>query len=79
MYEIRYRDNKWEVHTQGQGAYEGSMLGIIMFCVIKLGFTYEDIREGIEEMTWNDHDTAHFGIYRTFIYSYNQSEKKRVA
>jgi hypothetical protein len=77
MYEIRYKGDKWEVHTQGYGAYEGTLLQIFVFLMDRVGFTYDDIREGIEEMFWHDNDTAHFGIYKSFIYSYNYADKKK--
>jgi hypothetical protein len=79
MYEIKVIGGKWQVHTQGQGAYEGSFLQIATLCINRLGFSYEDFKEGVEEMTWNDHDTAHFGIYKSFIYSYDSNKKRKVA
>lgn len=75
MYELYDKGNIWEIHIAGKGAYSGSFLKIMYFCVTRLGFKTEDLEEAIHWMVKENHNAAHFGVWKRFMWSFNREEK----
>jgi hypothetical protein len=76
MYEItRLDDRSWSLTANKSRQFVGSLKDVCKVA-IGLGFSFEEIEIAIDEMAWMNHDAAHFGIFKGFIYSYDTKEKK---
>lgn len=77
MYEI-YKKSEvlYQIHSSlpGFAAKELSLTALIVYAN-KVGIIPGEVEEALVSMLQKDHDTAHFGIMKTFIYSFNKSEK----
>jgi hypothetical protein len=77
MYEVyQVSDDLFQVHsTFAIRAMEGSRLAILVYMTSELGFKPEELQEALLDMLDKGHDSAHFGMNRTFIHSFNYSTK----
>ena len=51
------------------------MLAIGTYMVSQLGFKPVELEAALLDMLEQDRDAAHFGIMKTFIYSFNKDDK----
>lgn len=72
-----FSNNSWQV-VGPDSAYSGNFKGTVKYAVTVLGFRLEEIEYAIERMIELNHNTAHFGIYKNLIYTYN-TEIKEIA
>lgn len=70
---------EWQIHTKYSGAFAGDFMSIISYCIQRLEISKEDLDVAVQEMCKNNHNCAHFGIYRHFMYTYNRGEKKKAS
>ncbi len=80
MYEIyKVNEDLYQVHStfEGRVSMEGTCLAILTYCVHTLGFNANELEFALLDLIKNDHDAAHFGVNRTFIYSFNRNEKRK--
>ena len=71
MYDLkRVSENEWSFSRDKKTPFVGTLLQV---CEVAkaMGFELEHIEEGIDEMSWMDHDGVHFGIKRRFIFTYD--------
>lgn len=74
---IEYSKDEWYLQVIGQVAYKGTFRQAIIFAISKLGFKIEELDMAINIMLQEDHNIAHFGMYRGFMYSHRQDFSKR--
>lgn len=75
MYDMkRLSESKWSLTSDKKNTFIGSLKEVCQVAV-GIGFDMETIEEAVNEMAWMDHDAAHFGIYKGFIFSYDTKEK----
>ena len=68
-------DNQWIVSIRDGLAYHGTLKESVIFMVNKLGFYQGDVEEGLEMLADNicsGHNTIHFGMYKSMIYTSNK-------
>ncbi len=65
---------KWELHTPS-GIVSGTLHQICNYAVLRLGFKITEIEFAVIEMEKQFHDAAEFGIYKSFIFTFDRSEK----
>ena len=84
MYELQMKKGgQWtlSIHN-GKAQYNGSFKSIIRMCLSQFKFSSEQLEQAIQVLCENEHlghDTAHFGVYRTLIYTYNSKEQTKKA
>lgn len=81
MYEIYKLDNGlYQIHSSfyGEKAMEGTLLAILTYAAHTLNFDPNELEFALVDMLQKDKDSAHFGINRTFIYSFNKRDKQKV-
>ena len=61
--------NSWELHTSKHGAWRGSLRDVWQKMVFQIGIQNSEVRFALQEMDFNDHNVAHFGIMGSFIFS----------
>ena len=79
MYEIyQLGSDLFEIHSSfyGEQAMRGTRLAILTYAVHTLGFKPMELEMALLDMIKRDHNAAHFGINKTFIYSFPKPEKK---
>lgn len=66
----------WQIHTKSHGAYEGDYISIIRICIRELEISETELDVAVQEMCKKNHNCAHFGIFRTFLFTYNREQKR---
>lgn len=85
MYELRMNKNgEWTLLIHGgKATYTGTFKSIIKMMVQQYKFDLGQLDMAVQELCRNEtlhrHDTAHFGIYRTLIYTYNSKAEEKKA
>lgn len=64
----------WQIRTP-KGAYTGSLKQVCTYSVVELGFDIKEIEIGVLEMEKHFHNAAEYGIFKRFMWSYDQEEK----
>lgn len=81
MYElIMEQDGRWSLIIMGKVYAKSSFSKIIRICLKDFKFNSLELDMAIKELCDpknNDHDTAHFGVYKNLIYTYNRKETKK--
>jgi len=79
MYELyKNSENSYEIHSNYSGfkAKEGTLTAICVY-MVSLGFDLSEIEIGLVEMIRTDHNGAHFGINKMFIFPINRVERRK--
>lgn len=74
MFNLYDNGSSWEVHAPGM-IYSGNFVRVITFCMLKLDFTSYELELAVSEMVKRDDNAAHFGVNRTFMWSFRKEEK----
>jgi hypothetical protein len=75
MYELFDKGTHWEIHTAHYGAYSGTFMHVMIFAIVKLGFSIKDLEEAVDVMVRENYSAAHFGINRTFMWPFDWEGK----
>jgi hypothetical protein len=79
MYELyKISDDKYEIHSSFNDvqAMEGTFVAIFVYMTEYLKFFPDEVEYAMVEMIRKDHNAAHFGVNKMFIFSFNRSKKK---
>lgn len=57
------------------GVFSGNLKQVCTYAVLKLEFTMEELELGVTEMEKHFHNAAEYGIFKRFMWSYDQEEK----
>lgn len=60
----------------GDFQYRNSFRNVVICAIARNGFRADDIDDAVKEMVKNDHDGIHFGIFKTFIFTFSQKDRK---
>lgn len=63
-------NDKWTFDVKDEKTYTGTFKQVVVYMIEIAGFNAEIIEEAITEMIKRDHNGAHFGIYKRFIFSF---------
>jgi len=72
MYNLYFLETKWRLEHDYGGYVEGTLKEVITFGEAYWGFTQKEVDIALEEMVKRKHDSAHFGIARSFIYTFDR-------
>lgn len=75
MYELYKKGDEWEIHATNE-AYAGSFKMVISYCISTLAIDSAQLEAAVSDMMQKDHNAAHFGLYKQFIYSFIKEFKK---
>jgi hypothetical protein len=76
-YDISYVSiNEWIFNVRDDNPFIGSFADVVRYAIGIHGFKIKEIEKAIEAMLMFDHDSIHFGMFRTMIFTYNREEKK---
>lgn len=66
---VEVADNMWFIQPIGGISFGGTFSEVVLVSIYKYGFKMKEIEEAVKVMLELGHDSAHFGVYRTFIFS----------
>lgn len=75
IYEIT--QNVWVFEVINGQSLSGSLQEVIVFAMNSYAFTLVELEASVEAMAKNNHNAAHFGMWASFIYSFNKSFQKQ--
>ena len=64
----------WELHSP-IGIFSGNLKQVFVYAVLELGFESNELEVGILEMEKHFHDSAAYGIFKRFMWTFDRSEK----
>ena len=73
-YQLLNLGSHWEFKTPS-GIMTGGLKQICTYAVISLGFQFKELEMAVEEMEKQFHDGAEFGIYKSFMFTFDKTEK----
>jgi len=79
MYNLyKLEENRYQIHSSRPEvkAMDGTLLAILTYCTYALGFKTYELETALLDMLNNDKNASHFGVNRTFIYSFDRKTKK---
>jgi hypothetical protein len=65
-------NNEWYLQVVGEAAFTGTIKDVIKYAVYHLYFNFEEIESAINSMIETNSNAAHFGMFKKFIYPFNQ-------
>ena len=68
----------WQMQTPN-GIFSGSLRMVCKYAVLRLGFQIKELEIGVIEMEKHFHNAAEYGIYKSFMWSYDLEEKNEKA
>ena len=81
MYNIhKINEDRYQLHSDRTNSLmESTLLHIMVYATDILGFNPDELEIAFVDMIRNDRDSAHFGIYKTFIFSFNKADREKKA
>jgi hypothetical protein len=73
LYEASY--THWAIHTKDGPVFVGSFKDVATHMVSQLGFKLDEIEYAVKTMIEKNHNGAHFGMYRGFIFTFQKEFK----
>lgn len=67
--------NIWKIQTINGRSFTGTFLEVVLYAVIKLGFNINEIDAAVKVMVELGHDSAHFGMWTRFIFTFNMEKE----
>ena len=74
LYEIEGEDN-WAFHVKEGPVFMGTFKKVVTYMISRLGFDPSEIDYAVKTMVQEEHNAAHFGMYRGFIFSFSKEFK----
>lgn len=65
----------WSIEAIGNSSFTGSFMEVVYFMVKRMGFDIDDIEEAVSIMEEHGHNGCHFGMFRTWIYTFDAETK----
>jgi hypothetical protein len=65
-------DESWVLNVRGGPIYVGTFNKVVKLAVVRLGFSLQEIEFAASTMIEKNHNAAHFGMYRGFIYTFQK-------
>jgi hypothetical protein len=73
-YQLFNLGSHWELHSS-TGVFKGDLKKVCTYAVIQLGFPFRELEVAVEYMEKELHDGAEFGIYKSFMFTFDRREK----
>jgi hypothetical protein len=68
---IELSEDLWLFQQVGEESIYGTFLEIFLIALIQYSFNFNELELAIQHMIEEDHNAAHFGMWKSFIYSFN--------
>jgi hypothetical protein len=72
-YQMLNLGSHWEFHSS-KGIFSGDLKKVVTYAVNRLGFQFEELEIGIEEMEKSAHDGIEFGIHGGFLFTFEMKK-----
>jgi hypothetical protein len=69
---IQASKTEWYFQIVGHVAYVGTLREVIVYAVKNYYFDIKEIDRALQDMIKTNKSAVHFGMYNTFIYSFDQ-------
>lgn len=69
--------DQWVFSVRGGKVFTGTFVMIVVLMVTRYGFNIDDLEAATKEMVKNSHNTAHFGMYKSIIHTFNREEQRK--
>jgi hypothetical protein len=69
---IEMGNDQWAMNVRGGSLFVGSFRKVVMHSVAVLGFNLKEIEFAVKEMLDKGHNSAHFGMYKGFIFTFEK-------
>lgn len=66
-------NNLWQLVTS-KGVFTGSLREVCVYAVKSLDFDINEIEFSLQEMERKFHNSAEFGVFKSFIFTYDREE-----
>ena len=76
MYNLYFLKKVWRIEVDSGGYFEGSLKEVTAYCETYLAFSTKEIDAALDDMVKKKTDSAHFGVIRSFIYSFDREHKE---
>jgi hypothetical protein len=73
---IEVFENIWVFEVIDGQSYYGNLREVVLLAIHNHDFSFHDIELAINSMIREEHNAAHFGIFKTLIYTFNQPTPK---
>lgn len=78
MYTLKnINDSKWMINGKLGFSFMGTFKEVMEICIGDLEFNPDELEVAVTEMVHADHNTASFGINRTFMFTSNKLEDNK--
>ena len=67
--------DQWAVNVRGGPLFVGTFHKVVIHAVTRMGFQLSEIEFAVKNMIDKNHNAAHFGMYRGFIFTFNREVK----
>jgi hypothetical protein len=64
--------------VSSHGSFVGTASQVTTYAVLEHGFSRDEIEFGIQEMNAGCHNAAEYGIFKSFMFSYDYSEIRAI-
>ena len=72
-YQLYDLGHDWQIKSSRK-TFTGTLKQVCTYAVLELGFSMNELEVAIMEMHKEFHNAAEFGMYRTFIYTFDKEE-----
>ena len=72
---IEIAENVWVFEAIEFESFTGTLREVITFAVRRYAFSVTEIEKALVEMVRMGHRAVHFGMWATFVYSFNLEKK----
>ena len=73
-YNLYFLGSNWELHSP-TGIFTGNLKSVCTYAVNVLGFQFKELDLAVNEMEKQFHNAAEFGIYKSFIFTFERGER----
>lgn len=73
-YQLFNLGSHWEMHSS-TGVFKGDLKTVCTYAVANLGFRFNELEIAVHFMEKELHDGAEFGIYKSFIFTFDRRAK----
>jgi hypothetical protein len=75
-YDLYEKSNdEWILNVKGGSVFVGTFRKVVTHAVTRMGFELDEIDFAVKQMLDKGHNAAHFGMYRSFIFSFQKEFK----
>lgn len=70
--------DNWVFDDNSGNLFDGTFATVLVYATTR-GFLIGELEQGVEWMLEKNHDSIHFGMYKSPIFTFARNERKKVA